>query len=155
MGAGVVELRNHADRAKVEVTMSRSEKQPDDLTGVWSGVYKQTPLGSVPFTATLIQSGDYVGGSTHEACSREHCPLKTHLAILSGHRSGRSIAFLKTYDPPGFGFGTVKYIGELNADATEIAGVWSIGSVSFGAFVMTRAGRRTAAEEDAELTIMK
>ncbi len=135
--------------------MSRSDKEAGDLTGVWAGVYKQTPLGSVPFTATLIQSGNYIGGSTHEACTREDCPLKTHLAILSGHRSGGSIAFLKTYDPPGFGFDTVKYVGELNADATEIAGVWSIGSVSFGAFVMTRAGRRTRAEEDAEFIIVK
>jgi hypothetical protein len=135
--------------------MSKSKDEADDLTGVWSGVYKQTPIGSVPFTATLIQSGNYLGGSTHEPCTHDHCPRKTHFAILSGHRSGRSIAFIKTYDPPGFGFDTVKYVGELNADATEIAGVWSIGSASFGAFVMTRAGRRTQVAADAELTIVK
>lgn len=135
--------------------MSKPKHESDDLTGVWSGVYKQTPAGSVPFTATLIQSGTYVGGSTHEPCIHEHCPRKTHFAILSGHRSGRSITFIKTYDPPGFGFDTVNYVGELNADATEIAGVWSIGSVSFGAFIMTRAGRRAEAADDVELTIVK
>jgi|ERR1700722_8413175 hypothetical protein len=132
--------------------MSRSQDETDDLTGVWNGVYKQALVGSVPFTATLIQSGDYVGGSTHEACIHSHCPRKTHLAILAGRRSGHSVAFIKTYDPPGFGFDTVKYVGELNANATEIAGMWSIGSISFGAFVMTRAGGDTEAKASAELT---
>jgi hypothetical protein len=132
--------------------MSKTENAPDDLTGVWNGLYKQTLVGSVPFTATLIQSGDHIGGSTHEACIRSGCPRKTHLAILSGHRSGRSVSFIKTYDPPGFGFDSVKYVGELNADATEIAGMWSIGSAFFGAFVMTRAGRRAEVKADAELT---
>jgi len=132
--------------------MGGTENAADDLTGVWSGLYKQTLVGSVPFTATLIQSGDHIGGSTHEACIRPDCPHKTHLAILSGHRSGRSVSFIKTYDPPGFGFDTVRYVGELNADATEIAGMWSIGSAFFGAFVMTRAGRRTSVNADSELT---
>jgi len=48
---------------------------------------------------------------------------------LFGHRSGLSVSFLKSYDPPGSGFDTVNYSGELNADATEIAGIWSIGNV--------------------------
>jgi hypothetical protein len=132
--------------------MTGSTNAAGDLTGVWNGVYKQTLLGSVPFTATLIQSGDQIGGSTHEPCIRSDCPRKTHLAILSGHRSGHSIAFVKTYDPPGFGFDTVRYVGELNADATEIAGMWSIGSAFFGAFVMTRAGRHAHVAADAQLT---
>ena len=132
--------------------MSESEDGADNLTGVWNGMYRQTLVGSVPFTATLIQSGDHIGGSTHETCIPSDCPRKTHLAILSGHRSGRSIAFVKTYDPPGFGFDTVRYVGELNADATEIAGMWSIGSAFFGAFVMTRAGRHAQVAADAQLT---
>jgi len=132
--------------------MSRSENAADDLTGVWNGVYRQTLVGSVPFTATLIQSGDHLGGSTHEPCIRSDCPRKTHLAILFGHRSGLSVSFLKSYDPPGFGFDTVNYSGELNADATEIAGMWSIGSAFFGAFVMTRAGRHAQVAADAQLT---
>jgi hypothetical protein len=135
--------------------MSKTENAPDDLTGVWNGIYKQTLMGSVPFTATLIQSGGHIGGSTHEACIRVDCPRKTHLAILSGHRSGHSVSFVKTYDPPGFGFDTVRYVGELNADATEIAGMWSIGSAFFGAFVMTRAGRRAQVKAEAELTTVE
>jgi hypothetical protein len=135
--------------------MSKTENASDDLTGVWNGLYKQTSVGSVPFTATLVQSGHHLGGSTHEACIRTDCPRKTHLAMLSGHRSGRSVSFVKTYDPPGFGFDIVRYVGELNADATEIAGMWSIGSAFFGAFVMTRSGRRTRVGADAELTTVK
>ena len=49
----------------------------------------------------------------------------------------------------------MKYVGELNTDGTEIAGMWSIDSACFGAFVMTRTGRRTEVEADAELSIMK
>jgi hypothetical protein len=135
--------------------MNESEDEADNLTGVWNGMYRQTFVGSVPFTATLIQSGDHIGGSTHERCIRRDCPRKTHLAILSGHRSGSSVSFTKSYDPPGFGFGTVSYAGELNADATEIAGMWSIDSVFFGAFVMTRASRRAEVKADAKLTTVE
>lgn len=135
--------------------MSGSKNAADDLTGVWSGLYKQAMAGSVPFTATIIQSGDHIGGATYEACIRSHCPRKTHLALLSGHRSGSSVSFIKSYDPPGFGFDIVKYVGELSADGTEIAGMWSIDSACFGAFVMTRDGRRAEVEADAELSIVK
>jgi hypothetical protein len=135
--------------------MSGSENPADNLTGVWNGMYRQSLVGSVPFTATLVQSGDHIGGSTHEQCIRRDCPRKTHLAILTGHRSGRSISFVKTYDPPGFGFDTVRYAGDLNADATEIAGTWSIGTVFSGAFVMTRAGRRAEVKADAKLTTVE
>ena len=135
--------------------MTESEDEADDLTGVWNGMYRQTLVGSVPFTATLIQSGDHIDGSTHEPCIRRDCPRKAHLAILSGHRSGYSVSFTKSYDPPGFGFGTVSYAGELNADATEIAGMWSIDSVFFGAFVMTRANRRAEVKADAKLATVE
>jgi hypothetical protein len=135
--------------------MSKTESEADDLTGVWNGTYRQTLVGDVAFTATLIQSGDHIGGSTHEPCIRSGCPRKTHLAILSGQRGGNSVSFVKSYDPPGFGFDTVNYKGELNADATEIAGMWSIGSVFFGAFVMTRAGRHAEVKADAKLTTVE
>jgi len=62
---------------------------------------------------------------------------------------------VESYDPRGFGFDTVNYAGELNADATEIAGVWSIGNVFFGAFVMTRASRRAEVNADAKLTTVE
>jgi len=72
--------------------------------------------------ATLIESGGQITGSTHEPCALPGCPRKTHLALLSGHRQSRTVAFVKTYDPPGFGYGAVSYRGDLNGNATEIAG---------------------------------
>lgn len=114
----------------------------ESLTGVWNGVFRQPYRGSITFTATLIETGHQITGSTHEPCAQTGCPRKTHLAILSGHRRGRAVSFVKTYDPPGFGYDTVTYSGELNGDATEIAGMWTIEPRLSGAFLMIRAGRR-------------
>lgn len=117
----------------------------DGLTGIWNGVFQQPDWGSVAFTATLIESANQITGSTHETCVLTGCPRKTHLALLSGYRQSRAVAFVKTYDPPGFGYATVSYAGELNGDATEIAGTWRIAAGFSGAFLMIRAGRRAPA----------
>jgi hypothetical protein len=117
----------------------------DNLTGVWNGVFQQPYCGSVTFTATVIESAGQITGSTHEPCVLAGCPRKTHLALLSGRRQSRNVAFVKTYDPPGFGYGTVSYVGELNAEATEIAGTWTIAGSFSGAFLMIPAGRRVRA----------
>jgi hypothetical protein len=121
------------------------ESVADNLTGVWNGVFRQPGCGSVAFTATLIESAQHVSGSTHEPCALPGCPRKTHLALLSGYRQSRTVAFVKTYDPAGFGYGTVSYAGELNGDATEIAGTWTIAGSFSGEFLMIRAGRRASA----------
>jgi hypothetical protein len=75
----------------------------ENLTGVWNGTFRQPFRGSIAFTATLIESGHHITGSTHEPCAQFACPRKTHLATLAGHHSGRAVSFVKTYDPPGFG----------------------------------------------------
>jgi hypothetical protein len=117
----------------------------DNLTGVWNGVFQQPHYGSVAFTATLIESANQVTGSTHERCALPGCPHSTHLALLSGRRQSRAVAFVKTYDPAGFGYGAVSYAGELNSDASEIAGTWTIEGGSSGAFLLVRARRRALA----------
>jgi hypothetical protein len=109
-----------------------------NLTGVWNGVFRQPLHGSVNFTATLIESGNHISGSTHEPCAQRDCPRRTHLATLAGQRRGSTVSFVKTYDPPGFGYHTVMYSGELSTDHCRIAGTWTIGSFSSGPFVMTR-----------------
>jgi hypothetical protein len=123
----------------------RGSRAADNLTGVWNGVFKQPHHGSVAFTATLIESAGQVTGSTHEPCALPGCPRSVHLALLAGRRQSRAVAFVKTYDPPGFGYGTVSYAGELNADASEIAGNWTIEGGLSGAFLMVRARRRALA----------
>jgi hypothetical protein len=144
-----MDLRVEMNRAGL---MTDPEKvAAESLTGVWNGVFRQRLVGSVNFTATLIESGNAITGSTHEPCIQFFCPRRTHLATLAGYRQGRTVSFMKSYDPPGFGYDTVAYRGELNGDATEIAGVWTIGSGFSGEFVMTRPGRNTKARERKKL----
>jgi hypothetical protein len=132
--------------------MSESERAAaESLTGVWNGVFRQRLVGSVNFTATLIESGNHITGPTHEPCIQFFCPRRTHLATLAGYRQGRTVSFMKSYDPSGFGYDAVAYCGELNSDATEIAGTWTIGSGFSGEFVMTRPGRNTKAPERKKL----
>ncbi|MGO9631021.1 MAG: hypothetical protein ACLPXW_18805 [Xanthobacteraceae bacterium] len=50
--------------------MSKSENAADNLTGVWNGMFRQVLVGSVAFTATLIESGQHITGSTHEECGQ-------------------------------------------------------------------------------------
>ncbi|MGO9048032.1 MAG: hypothetical protein ACLQFW_14280 [Xanthobacteraceae bacterium] len=40
--------------------MSKSENAADNLTGVWNGMFRQVLVGSVAFTATLIESGQHI-----------------------------------------------------------------------------------------------
>jgi hypothetical protein len=127
------------------------ERTVQSLTGVWDGVFRQRVIGAVNFTATLIESGNRITGSTHEPCILFDCPRRTHLASLAGDRRDGTVSFVKSYDPPGFGYDTVAYAGELNSDATEIAGIWTIGSGFSGEFVMTRSGRHTKVRERKKL----
>jgi len=62
----------------------------ESLTGVWDGVFRQHTHGSVVFTATLIESGNQITGSTHERCTQFDCPRKTHLEIAMAVRSHSS-----------------------------------------------------------------
>lgn len=124
----------------------------DDLTGVWTGLFRYSDGGpSTSFTATLIQSGNLVTGSTHEPCSVRGCPHKTHVASLFGRRRGTAVSFVKTYDPPEFDYGEVAYEGTIAADGTEIAGSWHIGPNWSGDFLMIRESRRATARTKEKL----
>jgi hypothetical protein len=111
----------------------------DNLTGVWNGTFVQPQVGMVTFLATLIESGGALGGNVTEPCILPGCPLKTHSASIAGHRSGSAVSFVKTYEPPGYGYNTVYYEGLVNADATEIDGRWRLPGASLsGTFLMVR-----------------
>ena len=94
----------------------------DSLTGVWDGTYTQAGAGIVTFLATLIETGDALGGSVTEPCVMPSCPFSLHNASIAGHRSGSAVSFVKRYEPPGYGYDKVSYEGAVNADATEIDG---------------------------------
>ena len=107
------------------------------LTGVWDGTYTQPGVGIVTFLATLIESGGALGGSVTEPCATPNCPVSTHTASITGHRSGSAVSFIKRYEPPGYGYNTVTYEGSVNAEATEIDGRWQLPGMS-GTFLMVR-----------------
>ena len=114
-----------------------------------------------PFAAPLPSqrhslSRDITSPDRHTSRARNlPCPRKTHLATLAGHHSGRAVSFVKTYDPPGFGYDTVAYSGELNADNSEIAGMWTIEGGLSGAFLMVRARPLAAAKARSKLAAVE
>jgi len=122
----------------------------DSLTGVWDGTYTH-PRGIVTFLATLIESGGTLAGNVTEPCTSPACPLSTHNASIAGHRSGSAISFVKRYEPPGYGYGTVSYEGTVNAEATEIDGRWRLPGMS-GTFLMVRSTRSAEAVVTEEQT---
>lgn len=111
----------------------------NDLTGVWDGTYIQPSVGMVTFLVTLIETGGALSGSVVEPCMLRNCPIATHSASIAGQRSGRAVSFVKTYEPPGYGYDKVFYEGTVNADATEISGRWRLpGAPDSGSFLMVR-----------------
>ncbi len=119
----------------------RMQQSSQDLTGVWNGLYTYPDGRSVSFIATLIAHGSTFTGSTHELCIMGLAPGGTLYASLVGSRDGAAVAFRKTYEGGVPGYGAVDYAGTLSADATEIAGRWSIPGAWSGKFLMIRPAR--------------
>ena len=108
------------------------------LTGVWHGLYTYQDLGSVYFVATIIESGAWLAGSTHESeVGVSGAPL-TLFAGLEGAGQEQRVHFVKTYDGTGGWSHSVAYDGMLSAEATEIEGGWAIGLEASGRFLMIR-----------------
>ncbi|MGL4242261.1 MAG: hypothetical protein ACRCTI_14220 [Beijerinckiaceae bacterium] len=118
----------------------------DSLTGVWHGLYQYAVYREpVYFVATLIDAGSFISGTTHESEVGESGAPLTLFAAIEGSKSGVSVDFTKTYDGSGGWDHTVSYEGHLNADCSEIEGMWRIGVEAFGRFLMIRS--RGATEE--------
>ncbi len=125
----------------------------ENLSGVWNGLYSYAHGGSVAFVATLTEIGGSLGGTVHEPCTAGGSPADTMTAQIAGSRSGNTVAFVKTYEGgnPYYAH-PVRYAGRLSADATEIAGTWSIPGAAAGTFLMMRAaGRKAKAKRKAEV----
>lgn len=121
-----------------------------DLTGIWQGLYSYGGLGhQVGFTATLIDSGGSLFGSTHE---RDPHLAPTSLgASLSGRRLGRRVSFTKVYEAQDEHLLPIAYEGTLSGDGTEVEGTWAIRSPPLsGRFLMSRPSRRVAKREVGE-----
>lgn len=119
----------------------------ESLTGVWQGLYVYAWGRSEGFVASLVQSGDHIGGTTHETATGGRAKGKVLYAIVDGRRSGSTVFFHKTYDGTAGWTHTVLYSGHLNADGTEIEGDWSIPPRGAGRFLMIRQGGSEAVVE--------
>jgi hypothetical protein len=125
-----------------------SEREQQNLTGVWSGLYSYSSGLSVSFVATLIDSGSALSGATHEPNVLGTSPGSMLTALLSGGRRDSAIAFVKTYDAGSPHYVPVRYEGVLNSDTTEIEGRWRIDDSRSGKFLMIRSeGKAVAVEQ--------
>ena len=114
-----------------------------NLTGIWRGLFSY-PVSQRAgnFTATLIETGTYISGSTSEIWASGARAGETVLAMLSGHRNGQAIVFTKTYEGPGKPNHAVQYEGTLSDDCLEIEGRWYIPASWGGRFLMIRSSGR-------------
>jgi hypothetical protein len=114
------------------------------LTGVWQGQFSQVVGPGCSFTATLMELGPYLSGSTHEPGDSRGGVAEDRFAFIEGARNGRSIRFVKTYDGSGGWTHSVAYEGKLSNDGTEIEGHWAIEGRASGTFLMLRGGGKSA-----------
>lgn len=130
------------------------EPGSESLTGVWHGQYRYPlPLEPVHFTATIIDSGGALSGTTQETVGLDGPPASL-MAILDGRRDGATVRFVKTYAPASEEFQDVIYAGTLNGERTEIEGEWTVPGTWSGSFLMIRTrGRAMAREREEELTV--
>jgi hypothetical protein len=123
----------------------------DNLTGIWHGLYTYpVARARVLFDATLIESGSWLSGSTHEISASGPTKGGVIFATILGERAGRHVIFTKTYDGTAPGYTVVEYEGALNEDGSEIEGRWSIRNNWSGKFLMIRStGKEQAVEHKA------
>lgn len=118
----------------------------DNLSGMWQGLYSYSDGYSVPFVATLLQIGESLSGTIDEPRSDGGPSDQRMVAKVDGTRNGAMLNFTKRYDGTNASYDRpVLYEGNVNADATEIDGRWTIERYSSGRFLMTRAGARREA----------
>ncbi|MBW4329430.1 hypothetical protein KY084_00870 [Stakelama sp. CBK3Z-3] len=116
-----------------------------DLTGIWYGSYSGAAQRNA-FIADLTELSGSVTGSITEPDDFHFGDLRR--AIVSGARGGPTVAFVKQYDGAGLFAHAVDYIGQVNADGTEVTGTWSVDSTCRGRFSMRR--EKFAADELAD-----
>jgi hypothetical protein len=111
----------------------------ENLTGIWHGLYTYpVARARVLFDATLIESGSWLSGSTHEVSSAGPSKGQVIYATILGERSGGRVTFTKTYDGTAPGYAIVEYEGALSEDCSEIEGCWAIQKSWSGKFLMIR-----------------
>jgi len=122
----------------------------ENLTGIWHGLYTYpVARARVLFDATLIESGRWLSGSTHEVSTAGPSQGQIIYATILGERSGSRVTFTKAYDGTAPGYTVVEYEGALSEDCSEIEGRWAIRKNWSGKFLMIRSSgkEQTVAQE--------
>ncbi len=117
---------------------------PENLTGVWQGLFSYPRMyRAASFTATLIETGSTLTGSTTEIAVAGPRDGMAVSAFLSGRRTGSRVTFTKQYEGPEPPNHAVEYEGALSDDLMEIDGRWFIPGSWAGRFLMIRFGGRS------------
>lgn len=114
-----------------------------NLTGVWQGLYSYESIEEpVPFLATLLDTGTFLSGATHETCEISRRRKGSPTAIIDGTRRALQVSFTKKYDGSDGWDHAVVYDGAAAQDGTEIVGRWILPEGITGHFLMVREGRK-------------
>lgn len=117
---------------------------PENLTGIWQGLFSYPSMyRAASFTATLIETGSHLTGSTVEIAVGGPRDAMAVAAFLSGRRTGSRVTFTKQYEGPEPPNHAVEYEGMLTGDCMEIDGRWFIPGSWAGRFLMIRSGGRS------------
>lgn len=107
-----------------------------DVTGVWYGRYEADQWDETNgFIAVLEEAGGAISGVITERDTEEQTDVRR--ALVSGHRDGATVSFVKQYDGSGGHSHAIDYAGAIDAEGVEISGLWSQ-PWSSGRFVMER-----------------
>jgi hypothetical protein len=123
-----------------------------DVTGVWYGRYDAQHWDEENgFIAVLEETGGAFSGVITERDTTGSVDLRR--ALVTGHREGTAVRWIKQYDGTGGHVHAINYAGRIDAEGTEIIGTWAQ-KWARGRFVMEREKFSEAeleAEEEAEL----
>ena len=125
-----------------------------DLTGVWYGRYDADVWDETNGFIALL---DEVGGALTGVITERDTggTVDVRRALVSGHRDGNAVAFIKQYDGTGGHSHAIDYSGQIDAEGLEMTGIWWQ-SFSRGRFVMERekfSEEALEAEEEVELPL--
>ena len=97
---------------------------PRNIGGIWYGRYDALGFPETnSFVAHLDDDNGAISGTITEPDTKGGHGVRR--AFVSGDRSGTELRFVKQYDGGALAH-AVRYMGEINADATEVSGVWVI-----------------------------
>ncbi len=114
-----------------------------NLTGVWQGLYSYESIQEpVPFMATVLDTGNFISGATHENCLVGGLRHGAPTAMIDGNRRALHVSFTKKYDGSEGWDHAVVYDGDATPDGTEIVGRWILPEGLTGYFLMVRDARK-------------